>query len=220
MESSDPVYSTIGNGLSGGEHSRVFCIEQWSFKFQWNCSRASGLTGDAQEAAVRLPAACPHSEKLLRLLKAQAPFSPTAAPELCLVLLTKWRLCVTNWFQLVVTMVSTLEGAVGRKGGARSGGCVTWPHREMPDVMWCVFGRAINSQWYDNGWSGTEAPLPPHYRQVSPLTPAFTLSLYVLPFCKRDFIDCLFAGLYLWILRRFQPCQAIIHDLNWSFTII
>lgn len=26
------------------------------------------------------------------------------------------------------------------KGGARRvGGCVTWPHREMPDVMWCVW---------------------------------------------------------------------------------
>lgn len=32
------------------------------------------------------------------------------------------------------------------EGGARRGsGCVTWLLREMPDVMWCVFGRAINT---------------------------------------------------------------------------
>lgn len=61
--------------------------------------------------------ACPHFEKVWGSFRARAPFSPTAAPELCLTLHTKWRLCVTNWFQLAVAMVSTLEGAVGRRRG-------------------------------------------------------------------------------------------------------
>lgn len=43
------------------------------------------------------------------------------------------------------------------KGGARRGsGCVTWLHREMPDVMWCVFGRAINTHtliWWQLKWN-------------------------------------------------------------------
>lgn len=86
-------------------------------------------TAVIQEVAVWLSRACPHSEKF-EAPEAWAPFSPTAAPELCLTLHTKWRLCVTNWFQLAVAMVSTLEGAVG---GRRGGGCVTWPQRNA----WC-----------------------------------------------------------------------------------
>lgn len=77
---------------------------------------ASGLTGVIQEVAVWLSAACPHFENF-EAPEAWAPFSPTAAPELCLTLHTKWRLCVTNWFQLAVAMVSTLEGAVGGRRG-------------------------------------------------------------------------------------------------------
>lgn len=104
---------------------------------------ASGLTGVIQEVAVWLSTACPHFEKF-EAPEAWAPFSPTAAPELCLTLHTKWRLCVTNWFQLAVAMVSTLEGAVG---GRRGGGCVTWPHREMSDVMWRVWWSNKYTHW-------------------------------------------------------------------------
>lgn len=107
----------------------------WSFGFLSDFSLASGLTAVIQEVAVWLSTACPHFEKF-EAPEAWAPFSPTAAPELCLTLHTKWRLRVTNWFQLAVAMVSTLEGAIG---GRRGSGCVTWPHREMPDVMWRVW---------------------------------------------------------------------------------
>lgn len=74
----------------------------------------------------------------------RAPFSPTAAPELWLTLHTKWRLCVTNWFQLAVAMVSTLEGAVRGRRGCRV--CHMTTRRKC--LMSCdVFGRAIKAQW-------------------------------------------------------------------------
>lgn len=53
-----------------------------------NFAPASGLTEAVQEVAVWLPAAWPHFEKF-EAPEARAPFSPTAAPELCLTLHTK-----------------------------------------------------------------------------------------------------------------------------------
>lgn len=53
-----------------------------------NFAPASGLTEAVQEVAVWLSAAWPHFEKF-EAPEAQAPFSPTAAPELCLTLHTK-----------------------------------------------------------------------------------------------------------------------------------
>lgn len=106
----------------------VFQVSLWLFTSKWSDSSHTG-------SDLWLLTACPHFKKF-EAPKACAPFSPTAAPELCLTLQTKWRLCVTNWFQLAVAIVSTLEGAFE---GRRGGGCVTWPRREMPDVMWCVW---------------------------------------------------------------------------------
>lgn len=60
----------------------------WSFWFLSNFALASGLTGVIQEVTVWLSTACPHFEKF-EAPEAWAPFSPTAAPELCLTLHTK-----------------------------------------------------------------------------------------------------------------------------------
>lgn len=119
------------------------CVElwdYWSFKFLSNFVQASGLTGVRQEVAVWLSAVCPHFEKF----EASAPFSPTAAPELCLPLNTKWRLCVTNWFQLAVAMVSALEGVVGTGRGQEE----WWVCHMTTEkcLMSCDgFGRVINT---------------------------------------------------------------------------
>lgn len=44
----------------------------------------------------------------------------------------------------------------GPVGGGGAGGCVTWPHREMPDVMWRVRSSNKYTEWCDGSWSGTE----------------------------------------------------------------
>lgn len=121
--------------------------------FSLNFALASGLTGVIQEVAVWLSRACPHFEKF-EAPEARAPFSPTAAPELCLTLHTKWRLCVTNWFQLAVAMVSTLEGAVGGRRG-QQGWWVCHMTTEKCLMSCDVFGRAINTHtlmWWQFKW--------------------------------------------------------------------
>lgn len=75
---------TLACTARGCAYSRVYR----SFRFLSNFALASGLTGVIQEVAVWLSTACPHFEKF-EAPEAWAPFSPTAAPELCLTLHTK-----------------------------------------------------------------------------------------------------------------------------------
>lgn len=110
---------TVGSGLDACLHAVWSCVETCLLEFQvslltlhqqvvWQESYRKSLCGCWQPAPIL---------KKFEAPEAWAPFSPTAAPELCLTLHTKWRLCVTNWFQLAVAMVSTLEGAVRRRRG-------------------------------------------------------------------------------------------------------
>lgn len=59
------------------------CVKRCVFDIQLSrFSLASGLTEVIQEVTMWLYAACPHFEKF-EAPDAWAPFSPTAAPELC-----------------------------------------------------------------------------------------------------------------------------------------
>lgn len=109
----------------------------------YNFALASGLTGVIQEVAVWLTAACPHFEKF-EAPEAWAPFSPTAAPELCLTLHKMKAMC----HKLVPT--GRCHGFhIGRSSWRKEGpgGVVGVSHDHTEKcLMSCdVFGRAINT---------------------------------------------------------------------------
>lgn len=131
--------------LKSGPHT--CCL--WNHVNVWQTALVRLLSREwsrvIQEVAV-VVAACLRSEKFEA---PEAPFSPTAAPELCLTLHTKWRLCVTNWFQLAVAMVSTVEGAVGERRGQDD----RWVcHMTTHKNVWCHLMHLVLETWWGCIW--------------------------------------------------------------------
>ena len=107
----------------------------WSFWFLTNFAPANGLTG-SRLCGLQQPAPI---LKSLRLLRPGLHFLPqqhlnsashfTQNEGYVSQTGSNWPLpWFPHWKELL------------EEGGARRGcGCVTWPHREMPDVMWRVW---------------------------------------------------------------------------------